>query len=262
MAPGHPLCLDFLTAVEASPPELVELAAATGCTGVSFMVHPVAGVPDFGMAADTPMRTLTRDRARDTGVAIDMVEGFLLTPDTDLEAFAPSLDSAAWLGACSVNVLLRDPDPARLADRFAAFGTAAAERGLPVLTEWSVRTPFATPAAAAAFIAGVGQGALQIDVLHLHRGGLTAADLAGLDLIARAQLCDGPATLPADRHLAEALGERLPPGAGALPLAGFLAALPPGIPLGLEVPMADRTLPAADRVRLVVEAARRILQKD
>src|SRR6204780_4913586 len=106
----HPLCLDFLTAVEASPPELAELAAENGCQSISFMVHPVPGVPDFDMARDTPMRRETKRRCAELGIGIDMVEGFLLTPETNVAAFRPSLDSAAWLGAGCANILLRDDD--------------------------------------------------------------------------------------------------------------------------------------------------------
>ncbi|HEX4504754.1 MAG TPA: sugar phosphate isomerase/epimerase, partial [Alphaproteobacteria bacterium] len=100
----HPLCLDFLTAVEASPPELAELAAANGLGLIGIMVHPVAGVPDFGMASDTPMRRETRQRCRELGVAIELIEGFLLTPQTDVAGFRTSLESGAWLEARTVNV--------------------------------------------------------------------------------------------------------------------------------------------------------------
>ena len=52
----HPICLDFLKAIELSPPELVALAAENRCDAVSFMVHPVQGVPDFAMDGDSAMR--------------------------------------------------------------------------------------------------------------------------------------------------------------------------------------------------------------
>src|SRR6185312_14420734 len=98
----HPLCLDFLTAVEASPPELAQLAAANGLGLIGIMVHPVAGVPDFGMASDTPMRRQQEaldQRCRDLGVTIELIEGFLLTPDTDVAGFRGSFESGAWLEA-------------------------------------------------------------------------------------------------------------------------------------------------------------------
>ena len=262
----HPLCLDFLTAVEASPPELAVMAAANGCGLISFLVHPADGVPDFGMDRDTPTRRETRGRCRDLGVAIDMVEGFLLKPETSIAAFRPSLESSAWLGARSVNVLLRDDDLSRLADRFAEFCDEAAAFELEIVTEWSRRTPLKTLTEAALFLARVNRPAarLQIDSLHLFRGGFSPADMAQLEphLIGRAQLSDGPADMPVDRQFQEAIGERRIPGEGALPLDDFLATLPDGITIGVEVPMTslrEQGIGAADRVRRVFEGTRRLM---
>jgi hypothetical protein len=192
----HPLCLDFLTAVEASPVQLAELAAANGCQSISFMVHPVQGVPDFGMDSDTPTRRETKQRCADLGVTVDMVEGFLLTPAVDVAAFAPSLDSAAWLGARSANVVLRDSDEGHLMESFTAFRDLAASYGIVTLAEWSRRTCFASPTAIGRFLAAVGQGALlQVDFLHTYRGGFGPADIAALNpgIVGRGQISDGPA---------------------------------------------------------------------
>jgi sugar phosphate isomerase/epimerase len=263
----HPLCLDFLTAVEASPPELAGLAAANGCQSISFMVHPVAGVPDFDMAGDTPIRRETRRRCAGLGIGIDMVEGFVLTPETDVAAFRPSLDSAAWLGAGCANVILRDEDMGRLTANFAVFCEMAGACGVPVITEWSRRAPLKSPAAAAAFLTDNRLPArLQFDSLHLYRAGFSETDIAALDpnLIARGQLSDGPAEMPVDRQYAEALGGRLIPGEGALPLGAFLHALPDGIVVGLEVPsqaLCDQGLGPAERVRRVVEGTRRLISR-
>lgn len=263
----HPLCLDFLTAIEASPPELAALAADNGCQSISFMVHPVVGVPDFGMIGDTAMRRETRQRCADLGIGIDMVEGFLLNTDTDVTAFHPALESAGWLGASCVNILLRDNDEARLADNFAAFCDMADACGVAVVTEWSIRAPMKSPAEAARFLARAGRPAkLQFDALHLFRAGFSAADIAALDanIIGRAQLSDGPAAMPDDRILAEAFGDRLAPGEGTLPLSEFLDVLPYGITVGLEVPsqiLREQGIGPAERVKRVVEGARRLMTR-
>ena len=68
--------------------------------------------------------------------------------------------------------------------------------------------------------------------------------------------------MAADKIMAEAFSERLPPGEGTLPLVSFVEALPNGVVLGLEVPMeADRLrgISAKDRVDRVVTAVRKIL---
>jgi len=261
----HPLCLDFLTAVEASPPELATLAAANGCQSISFMVHPVQGVPDFGLSSDTPMRRETKQRCADLGVGVDMVEGFLLTSEVDVAAFAPSLESAAWLGALSANVVLRDSDAAQLAESFTAFRDLASSFGIVTLAEWSRRTCFASPAAIHDFLAAVGKDALlQVDFLHVNRGGYGPADIAELApaIVARGQISDGPAEMPVDQQFAEAIGGRLFPGDGALPLKDFIEALPDGRVIGVEVPntaLKDQGMSADERVRRAVAGVKRLL---
>ena len=195
----NPLCLDFLTAVEVSPPELAVLAAENGCRSISFMVHPVSGVPDFDMARDTPMRRDTKRRCAELGIGIDMVEGFLLTPDTNVTTFQSSLESAGWLGASRANVLLRDDDVPRLTANLTAFSEMASDYKVAVITEWSRRAPLKSPAEAAAFLDRSGTSAtLQFDSLHLYRAGFTEADIATLHpkIISRVQLSDGPAEMP------------------------------------------------------------------
>jgi sugar phosphate isomerase/epimerase len=264
----YPLCLDFLTAVESSPPELATLAAANGLGLIAIMVHPADGVPDFGMAAETPMRRETRGRCHDLGVAIDMIEGFLLKPETDCADFRASLESGAWLEARCVNVLLRDPDISRLRENFAAFCDLAGEYELEVITEWSRRTPLPSPADAAAFLVRTNRAdaRLQLDSLHLFRGGFSASNAAALDprIIGRAQLSDGPAEMPVERHFEEALGERQTPGEGELPLGAFVSALPAGTIIGIEVPLTllrRQGVGPKERVRRAVAATRNLLDK-
>jgi len=262
----YPLCLDFLTAVEASPPELAVLAAANGLESIAIMVHPVAGVPDFGMVSDTPMRRDTRRRCEDLGIPIDMVEGFLLTPETEIAGFRGSLESGVWLGARRVNVLLRDPDLPRLGGNLSAFCDLAGELGIEVVTEWSRRTPLKSPADAAAFLAANGPAAtLQFDSLHLFRAGFSANDVANLDprIVRRAQLSDGPADVPVERQFDEAMGERMIPGDGELPLDSFVRALPTGTVIGIEVPimsLKSRGIGPEERVARAVAGTRAILE--
>ena len=104
---------------------------------------------------------------------------------------------------------------------------------------------------------------LLIDALHLARSGGTPEDVAGLPpgQIAYLQLCDAPQHRPADLPLrVESLNNRLYPGEGELPLVALLDALPPGIVIDVETPVAaDRHLPADQRAAKAAAATRRLV---
>ena len=58
------------------------------------------------------------------------------------------------------------------------------------------------------------------------------------------------------------IAAELLPGDGEFPLREFVNALPPGVPIGVEVPMQslkDRGVGPMERARLAVEAARRVI---
>lgn len=89
-------------------------------------------------------------------------------------------------------------------------------------------------------------------MLHLSRSGGTPDDLRLLDgvLLHLVQLCDARRSAPApDRLRAEALGDRLHPGEGDLPVRDIVARVPDAVPLALEAPRAE------DAARSPVERA-------
>lgn len=105
---------------------------------------------------------------------------------------------------------------------------------------------------------------LLIDAMHLFRSGPTVADLAALDpnLIGYVQLCDVPLISTHASYADEARFDRLEPGKGELPLLDLLRALPPGLILGLEVPMlaqAEAGIGARERLAGSVTAARALV---
>jgi len=113
-------------------------------------------------------------------------------------------------------------------------------------------------------------GGVLVDALHLCRSGGSPADVAPL---ARAnprrypylQLCDAPLVAPAggERGLyAEAVAGRLAPGEGELPLRELLDAMPAGVPLSIETPVAAIAhLPPVERARHAMAATRRLLER-
>jgi len=78
------------------------------------------------------------------------------------------------------------------------------------------------------------------------------------------QLCDAPAERPTTTEglLHQARAERLLLGDGGLDLRGMLRALPPDLPLSLEIPMEGlaKTVGAVERARRALAAARKLLQ--
>src|SRR5437763_709372 len=83
-----------------------------------------------------------------------------------------------------------------------------------------------------------------VGALHLARAGGRPTDLDALGpgRLPYVQLCDAASAAPADtdpeglrRAVAEAVGHRLPPGEGVLPLAGLLSRIDAGAPVSLEV---------------------------
>jgi sugar phosphate isomerase/epimerase len=104
---------------------------------------------------------------------------------------------------------------------------------------------------------------LLIDALHLARASGTPAEVAALPRqhIAYLQLCDAPASVPADMTLRqESLGARLYPGEGALPLFALMDALPQGIVVDVETPVAgSRELSPGEQARLALSATLRFL---
>jgi sugar phosphate isomerase/epimerase len=57
----------------------------------------------------------------------------------------------------------------------------------------------------------------------------------------------------------EAVGHRLPPGEGVLPLAGLLGRVPPDAPVSLEVPNPAARADPAGWIQRVADATRRLL---
>jgi sugar phosphate isomerase/epimerase len=74
------------------------------------------------------------------------------------------------------------------------------------------------------------------------------------------QLCDARPERPSDVQeiIRQARGDRLFPGEGGLDLKGLLRALPAGIPLSLEIPVAQKLEPL-ERARRALAATKAIL---
>jgi len=228
-----PLSLAAGVLPEFEPPEVVSAAAAAGFEMVGVWFDPDTW--SAGRAREV------RWRLDGSGVvALDM-EPIFVTPDGDCGF--ELIDAATEVGARNVLTVSRGLEPARFASRLAELCDHAAPAGITVVVEPTILYSVTTLAEAQQVVALAARpnGAILADNLHLDRaGGEPIAALRRLDpaLLPYAQLCDAPAK-PAEVSRSglfdDARDGRRLLGEGDLPVRDYLAALPAGIPLSLEI---------------------------
>jgi sugar phosphate isomerase/epimerase len=214
------------------------------------------------------------------GVEIGLGEGFVVrSPGAGSDVFVPGDDNMrgrwaadmeimAELGIPIVNAVCLDEDFSRGLDQLGQFADLAAANSMTATIEFcpgfgAVRD---LPTALRAVDHVGGNLRLLLDPMHLIRSGGCIADIAAIDpaLISYAQLCDVPIEPPHDDYLEEAMNERVAPGEGELPLTEFVAALPQGVTVSLEVPqkrLAEAGAGPRARLTPVVAAARDLLAR-
>ena len=257
-----------LTHLELAPPDMVTNAAQAGYDALGLRLIPAT--PDelrHDTQGDTPLVREAARRLRDTGLQVLDIELFRLKPDTRVADYEGALEAGAILGAHHALAAPQDADVARLGDSLAALCELAARYGLVVdlePTPW-YEVPTLGAAARVAQASGRRDVGLVVDAIHWDRAGDTPQSIAALDPVhfRYMQLCDAPAKRPADLAtlLLQARAERLMPGDGGLDLKGLLRALPPDIPISLEVPMQtlSATVPVLQRSRRMLEKTRQLL---
>lgn len=263
-----PLSLHHLTALDLAPADLVSLAAELGCSHVGLFVHLPAQVrARFPLVGDAAGETLVRRRLDETGVRVNNLEVFALAAGTDLAEFRPALERGLRLGARQATVHIHEPDEARAVAAFTAFCDLAADYGLLASLEFTSFAQVRTLAQAVRIVEAAGRenGVIAIDALHFFRNGGQPGQVAALDpgRIGYVQLCDGPRVAPADLY-AEAVNQRLVPGAGEFPLEQLIGALPSEVLLDVEVPqhlLRDLGMNVRERASRAVMAARELIAR-
>lgn len=266
----HRLGIEQLSVFGLPPVEYITLAADLGCAcislGLTGMDYNPHGYAPFSLRDDAALRRETRAALRDRGIAIALGEGFLLRPGIGPKDLVADLDIFAELGCERINMLSIDRDPARSLDEFGVLAGLAAERGMVSTVELVPMLRIGSLDQALALLAQVGRPdfRLLVDTMHWFRLGITAADIAALDpaLIDYVQLCDISETLPNRDYMDAAQFQRMMPGEGDVPLADYIAALPPHVTYALEVPLrsqAEAGVGPEARLGTCVTAARRLL---
>ena len=269
---AHILSLAPLTVLPASPLAQIDAAHAAGFDAVGLRLEPVAPT-DPDVMGNAPMLRDIERRLDATGLKVLDFEVFRIGPRTDIRSMLPAMEFAARLGAkymlCTSMLVaehIASEEP-RTVEKFAELCEAGARLGIKPMLEFMIYRSIGTIEDALRMVRLVGHPNLGIcvDALHLSRSGGNPDSLRKVDpgLLCYAHLCDAPAALPpASQIPVEALTHRLCPGEGALPLLDLLGALPPGVPLSLEVPdLQSAHLSALERAHAIARCARNLLQE-
>jgi sugar phosphate isomerase/epimerase len=238
------LILAPTTLPETAPVEYIEAAAAAGYDGVGLRLHKSPGLPFHPVVGDAPLIREIRQALADTGLPVFDIFSCYLEPDTRIDRFTASLALGAELGGRFVMVMGNDPDFERMRDNFGLFCDEARRFSLTATVEFVPTRPLSTLMLTARMIAEAGRAnaAICIDPLHFTRTGGRPAQVAALDpkLFPYTQINDG-VLFPGEPNPAHfgrmPQGERRMLGRGDVDLPGLLDALPPNLPLSVEIPI-------------------------
>ncbi|MCC6474781.1 MAG: sugar phosphate isomerase/epimerase [Burkholderiales bacterium] len=269
----RPLSLAALTVLELSPPEMVSCAAQAGYSHVGLRLVPVMpcdSVP--ALLGEAPLRREVLARLADTGVQVLDVEFLRIGRHTRAADVLPVLEAGAELGARHVLCAGNDSEETRLAERLAEVCDAAAPLGLtinlePIPIAGVVDVHTLAQARRVLALAGRSNSGVVVDPIHFDRAGERLEDLAVFprQWLHYLQFCDAPAERPARTEdlLHQARYQRRIPGEGGLDLAGILRALPAGLPVSVEAPLADlqQRVSAVERARRLARATRALLAR-
>lgn len=262
------LSLGYLTLPRCSPVEIIDAAAAASLRRAGLRIAGRLPTDEGRWPAHDPvLRREVAAHANGKGVLIGSVAAYYTGPQTSVESFRPAFETAAMLGAKYVCTSGYDPDERRLSDTLSALAEEARAHQVSIALEFVPYSELQTLAAAVRVLAAAGASNLKIlfDAMHFFRSGGTVEQLtaAPMNLIAFAQICDGPLERPPGLGPAdEARTGRLLPGEGEFPLRGMLGALGPYIDLEIETPtMRLAGLAPAERAIAAVAATRAFLRQ-
>jgi len=244
--------LAYLTSYTLSPPQAVRLAGELGYAFVGLRLLPnSAGAPQQFLIGQPEVLRETIAAQKDTGVGVFDLEIIRIAEGFDLNAYVPLLETGAALKAKAVLVAGDDPLESRLADNYARLCETMQPYGMTADLEFMPWTAVPDANSALRVVDAAGRPAnagILVDALHVGRSNTTLADIRALprDLLHYAQICDATTTAQMGRaftveemiHTARC--ERLLPGEGGIDVKGLFEALPPDLPVSVEVVHFDR----------------------
>jgi len=266
VASASPFGIELLTVLGMNPVDHVRLAAELGCSNVSMglsqlHINPYGHAP-WSLADDPALRRELKAALADTGVGIAIGEGMRVRAEAGAEGFSGAMDLMAELGARAINAVSMDAAADYVLAQMAILRDMARARGMGFSIEFCPGFTIGDlPTAVAA--ARQLDCTVLIDSMHFYRSGGRTKQISALDpaLVGHCQLSDVPMA-GSGAYMQEAMIARLPPGEGGLPLRDFVAALPAGTTIGIEVPnlaMAQDGRPQREVVAQIVRAAQALL---
>ena len=254
----RPISIAHLSALDAGPTELIEIAAQCGCDFVGLRLLPVTVHDALSpLIADPSLRRETRRRAADSGVAVLDIELFRLSEETRAAEFEPALAAAHELGARHALTQVHDAVEPRAIENFAALCDLAASYQLTCDIEFLSWTAMRDVATAKRFLTAADKpnGGICIDTLHFWRSGCEPSEIDHLPRrwLNFVQIADarGPVRATPEEMIRVAREDRAMPGDGVIDLKEIISRLPHDIPLALEIPNAAlaRKLSHEERIR-------------
>jgi sugar phosphate isomerase/epimerase len=260
--------LAALTALELSPPDLIEVASACGFEQVGLrLLAAMPGGISYPLMDDPAQLRETKARLAATGLRVADLEVVAFRPETDVGTLKAFLETGRELGAKHTLVAAYDPDLARFCDRFSQYCEMAGRLGLTADLEFMPWTFVPDVNAAVRILEKVSSPAagILVDALHYDRSAGRPEDLRRIPAqrLHYWQICDAPAERPATTEglLHAARHERMFPGEGGIDLVGLTRCMPPDIPISIEVPTAElaKTLYAKARARRALRGAKAVV---
>ncbi|PSH62130.1 sugar phosphate isomerase/epimerase family protein [Phyllobacterium sophorae] len=264
-----------LTIGRTDPVRFVETAASAGFGAVGLLLMTATPQPlEFEILGRPEVVLDLKAALKSNAMRVFDVEAFVLSPSADLARFRRALETGAELGATHISAIGTQLSKegvfltkSEREDLFGRLCDQAADYGLHVGVEYMLYRDVATWRDALDLVESAGRpnAGLIVDVLHHYRGAGTADDLASIpsSRIAYAQLSDATKVSPGIGDLpAEARGDRLALGDGAIPLSDYLDALPDDTQLVIETPIANQLAwPLSDRMQSAADRSREFFEK-
>lgn len=235
--------LAYLSSHRCTPAEAICVAAQTGYQFVGLRLWPNApGAPQQHLLDQPASLREALAAQKDTGVGVFDLEIIRIGEGFDPHTWDALYEVGAQLQAKAILVAGDDPEEKRLTESYASLCEAMQPYGMTADLEFMPWTAVKNAQSALRIVKNAGMpvnAGILVDALHFGRSATTLDDIRAIprQLLHYAQICDAEAGLgfTTVQMVHTARCERLLPGEGTIDLKGLFAALPPNLPVSVEI---------------------------